>query len=88
MDLFLTNSGNNHTNWGSPQYDELIKKAGSTTDQKERYDYFTQAEKILLDAAPIVPLFTLTHPIMLSQRVEGFYPNLLEVHPLKGVKLK
>lgn len=87
LDLHVTGGGNNHTNWSNPLYDELIQKAQATTNQKERFRYFYEAEKILLDEAPIVPLYTYTRPTMQSKKLRGFHHNLQNIHPLKGVTL-
>jgi oligopeptide transport system substrate-binding protein len=48
-----------------------------------------EAEKILVvDDAPIMPLFTYVNKGMLSRRVKGWSPNILDQHPLKYISLE
>ena len=46
-----------------------------------------QAEEILLEELPIVPIYLSTKVYLKSPRVQGWYPNLEDVHPLKFVSL-
>ena len=46
----------NITGWKNANYDELIDKAYKATDEDDRLDYLKQAEKILIDEAPIIPV--------------------------------
>src|SRR5690606_10573999 len=39
------------------EFDELISIARSSTDQEERMEALAKAEKILLDEAPIIPVY-------------------------------
>ncbi len=88
LDMFVTDGGNNHTGWSSPEYDALIREAGETGDRKKRYAVFQQAEKILLEEAPILPIYTYTSLTLLSPTVKGWYPNILDHHPYKYVYLE
>ncbi|MCX8130742.1 MAG: peptide ABC transporter substrate-binding protein [Clostridia bacterium] len=65
MDLWLSNSGNNNTQWSSAQYDDLIKKAKSTIDQKARMKAMHDAERLLLEDVPILPIFYYVKPVAL-----------------------
>ncbi|MBE3555630.1 MAG: peptide ABC transporter substrate-binding protein [Firmicutes bacterium] len=55
IDMFVTNGGNNYTNWSNPQYDALVKDAKTTADTQKRMEDMGQAEKILMDEMPIIP---------------------------------
>lgn len=87
LELMMTGGTNNHTNWGNPQYDTLVREAAVTTEQAKRYDLYRQAEQILLAEAPVVPLYTYTREIMVSKRVSGLYNNVQDHHPLKFVSV-
>ena len=71
MDVFVTNGGNNCTGWGNSQYDQLIQTANSTSDQVMRMNSMHQAEKILLEEMPIMPIYFYTRPILLKENLEG-----------------
>ncbi len=58
MDLFLSNSGNNHTGFKDPEYDRIIEIASQTFDEEERKRLYDRAQKILLEEkVAIVPQF-------------------------------
>ncbi|WP_422443547.1 peptide ABC transporter substrate-binding protein [Thermoanaerobacterium sp. DL9XJH110] len=56
MELWETNNPQNSGKYSNPKYDELIEKARVEVDPKKRAEMFYEAEKILLDDAPLVPL--------------------------------
>ncbi len=88
LDLWITGGTNNVTGWSNPAYDRLIAEAGQTSDQAARYGAFQQAEAILLDDAPILPVFFYTHAFLMHPSVKGWYPTILDHHPYKYVRLE
>ena len=87
LDMFIKDGGNNRTGWSNPEYDRLISMAANTSDQEQRYDLFQQAEAILVNEIPIIPIYTYTSVYLKSPRVKGWHPNLLDHHPYKYVTL-
>jgi oligopeptide transport system substrate-binding protein len=60
-DVFRSDSGNNHTHWGSDAYDELVDEAAMETDLQARHDLYVQSEKLLVeDEAVIIPIYWYT----------------------------
>lgn len=55
--LWTTNSPYNDVKWSNKSYDDLIAKANVTSDPVERMKVMADAEEILLNESPIVPLF-------------------------------
>lgn len=89
MDLFLSNSGNNHTKWGSPKYDQLIRKASQERNAENRMKIYDQAQKLLLEeAVAIVPLFVESSNYLLSKRVKDFYLDGMANLFIKEYKLQ
>lgn len=66
MDMFVTDGGNNDTGWSNKKYDELIAKAKSSSDPKVRIKAMHDAEKILMNAYPIAPIYFYTRPYLLK----------------------
>lgn len=87
LDMFVTGGGNNNTGWSNKEYDVLIKKAGETKDANARLVFFQKAEEILLDEAPIMPVYTYTRVYLQRPEVRGWYANIQDRHPLKYVYL-
>jgi oligopeptide transport system substrate-binding protein len=88
LDMFITGGGNNQTGWSNKDYDRYIAEAGRTGDQQKRFAAFQKAEAILLEEAPMVPVYHYTHPYFLQRSVQGWYPTLIDHHPYKYVSLK
>lgn len=72
IDMFVTGGGNNDTNWGHPEYDALVAQAKRTADQAERFKAMHDAEKILMDEMPIIPIYFYTRVVMVDEKVKGW----------------
>jgi oligopeptide transport system substrate-binding protein len=88
LELFITGAGNNKTGWSNLTYDSLLQKSASAQTREERYEYFRQAEAILIEEAPILPIYNYTTNYLLSEDVKGYYPNILDYHPYKYLYLE
>ena len=88
LDMWVTNGGNNDTGWSNAEYDRLIREAGRTGDNTKRFEFFRQAEAILLDECPIIPIYFYTHPFLISPKVKGWDPTILNIHPFQYVTLE
>lgn len=71
MDMWVTGGGNNDTNYSNEKYDELIKKAKSTADQKERMEAMHEAEDLLMEEMPIAPIYFYTKVYLSKDYVKG-----------------
>lgn len=77
LECMLATSGNNRTGWANAEYDRLIEAAYAASDSPVRYAALQQAEKILLDEMPVIPIYFYTWKYLQSPRVKGLTPNLL-----------
>jgi oligopeptide transport system substrate-binding protein len=87
LDMFISNNGNNRTGWKSAQYDALINEANEQTDVKKREQIFQQAETLLVrDEMPIIPIFYYVGLNYFdTNKIQGFYQNILDDHPLQTI---
>jgi oligopeptide transport system substrate-binding protein len=85
LDILVTDGENNNTGWSNPEYDRLIAAARSETDETKRFALFHQAERILMDEMPIIPIYYYVDKNMLKKNVRGFYRNPLDQHPLSAI---
>ncbi|WP_221029513.1 peptide ABC transporter substrate-binding protein [Actomonas aquatica] len=88
LDLMTSENGNNQTNWSNAAYDELIERSRSTIDKAARFELYRQAEAILMEDSPIVPLYYYTNNQLQRPELKGFEGNLLDIHPLNRVYLE
>ncbi|WP_404405832.1 peptide ABC transporter substrate-binding protein [Jeotgalibacillus malaysiensis] len=56
LESFVTGSSMNRTGWSNEEYDQLIADAKAETDEQARYELLYEAEKLLMDEAPIFTL--------------------------------
>lgn len=62
----------NYANFSSPRFDSLVRRANRTTSQDARYALHRQAENVLLNAAPILPLYNPLATWLAKPYVKGF----------------
>lgn len=74
LELLVEGSKNNHPHWVDKEYNDLIKKSRFAKG-KERDDLVYRAEEILMDQAPIAPLFYYTDPVLVKDYVKGWQKN-------------
>ena len=55
--LYGTGGSSNDGDYSNPDFDNLLKQALNTTDQKEAFKIYDQAQEILLKELPTIPLW-------------------------------
>jgi len=88
LQIWTTGNANNCTNWSSPAYDQLINQAASTSDQTQRLALLRQAETILVQEGPILPIYWYTRTYLLDPSVQNWHSVLLDSHPPKFLDLE
>ena len=87
LENFLSGGDNNRTGFASPEYDRLIHAAQNEHDPAARDGDFQRAEAILLDAAPVAPVYFYTNYYLLSPSVRGWSANPIDYHPFADLSL-
>ena len=87
LELFVTGGMANWTGWGDAAYDRLIAQAAQTADPKERHECFQEAEAILLEQSPIIPLIFGARNYLIHPSVQGWDPALIGLYQYKKVHL-
>ena len=88
LDMFLTGGGNNNTGFSDPRYDEMITKlAPAARTREERYAIFYQAETLLMEQMPIIPIYTYSNKHLIHPSVRDLPTNLMDSLNLKYVWL-
>jgi len=88
LDMMVTGRGNNQTGWSSNRYDSLLLKGANSSSQEERFSFFDEAEHILMDELPVLPIYTYTRIYMLHPDVQGWDSNLLDNHPYQYLSIR
>ena len=80
LGMWVTGNNNNYGLWSSAAYDQLIADCTTgayITDATARWNAMYEAEKIVMDEAVIVPLYTKADANMIKGAVSG-----IEFHPV------
>lgn len=72
---FSCNHVENESGYCDPKFDKLLQEASLTSDKTKRYQLFNQAEKRLVDAAPVIPLYYYKHTRLVRPTLKGFPQN-------------
>jgi oligopeptide transport system substrate-binding protein len=75
LNLFYTAEGDNGTGWWDPKYAAMLDEANRTLDPQKRYEMLAKAEAMILEAQPVIPLYTPATNWMKKPYVKGMYPN-------------
>ncbi|MBE1444759.1 peptide ABC transporter substrate-binding protein [Paenibacillus sp. OAS669] len=71
LDGFQSTNAFSRTGWVNASYDKLIKDAYNEPDEAKRFKMMHDAEKILMDEAPILPLYFYNNAYLQSDKVDG-----------------
>ena len=74
-DKYLTGGGNNDSGWSNKDYDRLCAEAAVAPDQQARLKKLHEAEKILLDEQPIIPMYHYVNADLRRENVHGIKEN-------------
>lgn len=88
LDMWKKGDGNNRTGWSSEEYEKILETASQTQDPEKRLTLLAEAETLLLNERPIIPLYWNTSNYLLHTDVKGWEPLLLNNHPYKFIELK
>jgi oligopeptide transport system substrate-binding protein len=89
LNLMTSYSENNHTKWGSAEFDTLIEESAKELDKNKRKENYSKAQKILTELdVPVAPVFASVSHALVSSRAKNFPNNSLNRYQFKKVELK
>ncbi len=87
LDLWRSDAGNNHTGWVNHDYDALMDRAATTADVAARGQLLQQAELLMLEQSPCIPVYFNTHVYLCAPSVKGWLPNPMDHMDYRHVSL-
>jgi oligopeptide transport system substrate-binding protein len=88
LEMFTSGNEMNQTGWSDAEYDRRIALAAAEPDRGRRFEHFQAAEERLIAGAPVLPVVFNRSKFLIRPEVVGWHPTLLDVHPLKHVRLR
>jgi len=80
LQIFTTANENNRTGWSSAAFDALIAAAAGARPGPERNALLAQAEELLLEELPVLPVYSYMAQNLVAPRLGGFHANMLDEH--------
>jgi oligopeptide transport system substrate-binding protein len=78
LEIFRGDDPNNRTGWRDARYDALLDQAHRERDPAARSARLADAERILLESGPIVPLYFMVSTNLVRPDVVGFEPHPMD----------
>jgi oligopeptide transport system substrate-binding protein len=82
--LCKTGAGNNYSEYSNPAYDDLLAQAAASSDPDARMDLLSQAEQVgVAQDLCVMPLMFYSYHSVVSDKVKGWEPNVMDIHPTR-----
>jgi oligopeptide transport system substrate-binding protein len=88
LEPLRANSGVNDAGWSNDRYETLLGQAAAERDPSEREKRMQQAEQVLLEDLPVIPIYHYVSKRLVAKRVKGWAPNLMDHHYAKDMRLE
>ncbi|MFD5138765.1 ABC transporter substrate-binding protein [Streptomyces sp. NPDC058378] len=86
--LYFTNAPSNDGKWSNQKFDDLVDKANAESDKATAVTTFQDAEKVLVEQMPVIPLWYQNGSAGYSDRVENVSLNPFSVPVYDQIKVK
>lgn len=88
LQMWRRDSNLNDARYSDDEFEALLDKSMTEEGQK-RWETLAQAEKILLDRGTVLPIsYSPAFNIIDTEELDGWFPNALDIHPLKYLSYK
>lgn len=79
--------GLNDMGYANPRYDELLSRAAREADPVARMALLAEAERVMLDDMPVIPLYFYVSKQMVKPWVAGFEDNIMDRHHTRHLRI-
>ena len=87
LETFRSGHPQNTSGYADPQFDALLDRANLEPDPQTRANLLAEAEETLMLAYPVLPLYFYVSKHLISDRVEGYQPNIMDRTYSKHLRL-
>lgn len=86
-ELMHSKNGNNDDGYDNPLYDGLLQQASLQADADQRQQMLQEAERIMLNDQPVLPLYFYVSKRLVKPWVVGWQGNIMDHHATKDLKI-
>ena len=88
LGMWHSHSSFNDSGFADSTFDNLLAES-ATLPYLERFTKLVEAEQILLESSQVLPVEHFPSVNLIDRRfVEGWFPNALDIHPFKDLRMK
>ena len=89
LNVLASSNSNNYGKWENAQYNSLLKQAQNETDLNKRWNELLEAEKVMMDDMPNIPVVQTGTAALQAKNVKGLVHNTVSTpYVFKYVTLK
>jgi oligopeptide transport system substrate-binding protein len=77
----------NSEGYANPRFDALMKRAERTIDLDARARLMEEAERIMMDDLPLIPIYHYVSKRLVKPWVDGWVDNIVDIHPTRYLRL-
>ncbi len=77
----------NYTRYNNPVFDKLYEQALLENNDSLRYKLYREMDQLVINDAPVIPIWYDMAIHLIQPNVEGFYPNALNLLELRRTKI-
>ena len=89
LNVLASSNSNNYGKWENAQYNSLLKQAQNETDVNKRWNELLEAEKVMMDDMPNIPVVQTGTAALQAKNVKGLVHNSVSTpYVFKYVTLK
>lgn len=86
LEIYQSGSGNNHTHWSNAKFDQTVQEALKMSNGQARFNKLAEAELIILNEVPLIPVYNYVFYSLVNTGVQGFTPNLAGIYQFKDMR--
>ncbi|MCL4780123.1 MAG: peptide ABC transporter substrate-binding protein [Gammaproteobacteria bacterium] len=86
-EILESRHGLNDMGYSNPRYDALLAAAAREADPVRRMDTLAEAERVMLEDMPIIPLYFYVSKKMVKPWVAGLEPNIMDHHHSRHLRI-
>jgi len=78
LQLLISDNAQNDSGYNNPRFDQLLKQASREADLARRALYLQEAEALMLQDMPVIPIYFYVSKHLIKPWVRGFTPNIMD----------
>ena len=86
-EILQSKHGMNDMAYNNPHYDELVARAAQETDSAARMALLEEAERVMLDDMPVLPIYFYVTKRVVKPWVAGYADNIMDYHHTRDFRI-